>query len=71
MLISTRNTKPALRRIVNAAKSQLGVMCGMRGNHAVYEHGQWWVVCGDGATYSVVDANTASGIDFEIVSEPR
>lgn len=37
-----------------------------------YEHGQWWVTnIMTGAQWSVVDANTPSGLDFEMVTSPE
>ena len=38
-----------------------------------FEHGQWWVLCENGAQYSVEDAfgpGTIDGFDFEQVTEP-
>lgn len=32
-----------------------------------FEHGQWWVICKCGASWSVVD--TQDGFDFEQVSD--
>lgn len=36
--------------------------------HAVYEHGQWWIVCACGAQWSVHDAEPG-GYGFEEVSQ--
>lgn len=41
-------------------------------DEAVFEHGQWWITCGNGAIYAVEDASGAAAVDgfcFEEVSE--
>jgi ribosomal protein S27E len=41
--------------------------------NTVFEHGQWWISCSNGAQYSVVDATggpSIDGFDFEEVTPP-
>jgi hypothetical protein len=70
-LPSTINRTGIMHEICQAALSRLDVRTGMRGNHPVYEHGQWWLQCGDGSQYSVIDVEDGTGIrfDFEQVTE--
>ena len=63
------NTPEMEARILDAAEGPLNPPHALNFS-ADFEHGQWWVTCAAcGAQWSVVDANTPSGFDFEAVSE--
>ena len=69
MLNTEKNTAAMGKRITTAAHKHFG----STGNHAVFEHGQWWIIRNDGSQYSIVDAEgpgTTNGFDFEMVTEP-
>lgn len=67
------NTNEIQERVLDAAVVHPSV--GPRHNAtltAVFEHGQWWIVCYCGAQWSVVDATGGDSVDgfgFEQVSE--
>jgi len=71
-LPSTINNQIIRGRIHGAALSVLDVRTGLGGNHTVFEHGQWWLVLGNGTQYSVVDIdnNGEHEFDFEEVASP-
>jgi hypothetical protein len=50
------------QRVVRAARTRFGQT---RRLQADFEHGQWWVtLLGSGAQYSVVECQSADGIDY-------
>jgi hypothetical protein len=62
-LLSEMNTPAIERRVRRAARVRLGLT--PAAIQTDYEHGQWWVtVLGTGAQYSVVDCQTAAGVDY-------
>lgn len=66
-LKTEQNTKAIDRRVRVAARAVLRL-----GYHMAtdFEHGQWWVTdLKTGRQWSVVDANTLSGFDFEQVTQ--
>lgn len=67
-LMSTTKTEKMRKKIMYIASTQFpGMNIGI-----FWEHGHWWLrVFTENAeyTYDVVDANTESGIDFELVDE--
>lgn len=66
MLDCETNTAKMARRVSGAARKQLK----LRRLQVDFEHGQWWVTdLRSGAQWSVTDANTTSGFDFEQVTE--
>jgi hypothetical protein len=71
MLNSEVNTQKMERRIVTAFKHHAWITgLNSRRTAAVFEHGHWWIVTGDGAQYDAVDANghgSVDGFDFEYV----
>ena len=61
------NTRTMERRVRIAARSVLGLGYSVQTD---FEHGQWWVTdLKAGRQWSVVDANTLSGFDFEQVTQ--
>lgn len=70
-LLTETNTPAIERRVLRAAVHTLG---GRRREYqADFEHGQWWITrLASGAQWSVVDCQTAAGVDylgFERVSQ--
>lgn len=66
MLLTEKNTVTVERRIRGAFRS----WAHKRFFETFFEHGQWWVRVpneDEDETYSVVDAGTMSGFDFERV----
>ena len=71
MLKTERDTRSMERKVRSAFRASRYFSGGF---HAVFEHGQWWISCDDGAQYSVVDADggdAVGGFDFEEVSPAR
>ncbi len=71
---------PKLRSQSNAPGVEYDILRaarGMLGDHrrldTVYEHGHWWIVCGNcGAQWDAVDASgpgSAAGFGFEMVTQ--
>lgn len=70
MLLSEKNTPDTERKIVELAYKEFGT----KAFDVVYEHGHWWVTVRTGLhrrLYDVVDANTSSGLAFELIEEKR
>lgn len=71
-LLREINTPAMEKRVLKAARWRLGASRNLR-YQADFEHGQWWVTeLGTGAQWSVVDCQTAGGVDyldFEQVSQ--
>jgi hypothetical protein len=72
MLKTETNTPEMESRILNAFNEWRPGGCHPVAS-ADFEHGQWWVTCGEcGAQFSVVDADggaAVDGFDFEQVTE--
>jgi hypothetical protein len=71
MLNSEINTPEMHDRIYAAAS--LYDEFNHEGIYLNFEHGQWWVILSNGATYSVVDAvggKSIDGFDFEQITPP-
>ncbi len=63
-LLTEHNTRATERKVSSAFRN----WSHKRFFETFFEHGQWWVRVpndGEDETYSVVDANTLSGLDFE------
>lgn len=76
MLKCETNTPEMRERIADAFEvSDAHALAGFQDNdftNVVFEHGQWWVIASNGASWSVVDAcggTSIDGFDFEQVSE--
>jgi predicted cupin superfamily sugar epimerase len=66
-LKSEQNTPAMERRVLRAARYRLGVHgpYGRADYQTDFEHGQWWVTdLRSGAQWSVVDCQTADGVDY-------
>jgi predicted cupin superfamily sugar epimerase len=62
-LLSEMNTPAIERRVRRAARVRLALA--PAAIQTDFEHGQWWVtVLSTGAQYSVVDCQTAAGVDY-------
>jgi predicted cupin superfamily sugar epimerase len=63
MLMTETNTPAMEKRVLRAAVYKgLGKSCDLQ---ADFEHGQWWVTFKpSGAQWSVVDCQTAAGVDY-------
>ena len=59
--LMTETDTPAMHnRVLRVARRRFGANV-----QADFEHGQWWVtVLGTGAQYSVIDCQTAEGVDY-------
>jgi hypothetical protein len=69
--LKTETNTPAMDRRIAAAFSESGIEAGDF-YETVFEHDQWWVICENGAQYSVVDTTGGiDGFDFEQVTPPN
>ena len=69
MLLCEKNTESVGRRVKSSFRR---LVEGHPGAVPHFEHGQWWVSCLCGASWSVVDAegpDTWGGIGFEQISD--
>jgi hypothetical protein len=71
MLKTETNTPEMQQRVESAAENALSLA--HENLSAVFEHGQWWIVCRDcDRQWSVVDASGGDSVDgfgFEVVKE--
>ena len=67
-MLKTETNTPEIEK--RALKAFRALFRGRR-SRAVFEHGQWWIICDDGAQFSVVDSmagHSVDGFDFEQVT---